>query len=203
MIKEERMNRRTLTAWGIAIALSAFACSNDRANNTATDRTGQPPAAGAGSAGTAGTAESTAAKSSDGNTAPVTLVGCLQKGDGRSDYILTEVNTTRTTVGTSGSTAGAGSASDVVGQEQMRAAAHAYRLSGDRDTLEPLVGKQVRVSGTLAKSSDLNAHDDSAKVKDRDRAKIDEDDLAKVEVASVDSVSDNCGGTSGRRPRSK
>jgi len=29
----------------------------------------------------------------------VTVTGCLQKGDGRSDYILTEVSTPRTKVG--------------------------------------------------------------------------------------------------------
>jgi hypothetical protein len=72
-------------------------------------------------------------------------------------------------------------------------------LNGDRDRLEPLVGKQVRVSGTMAKASDLNAHDDNGKMKDRDRAKIDEGDLAKIDVASVDSVADNCGGKTGRK----
>jgi hypothetical protein len=31
------------------------------------------------------------------------------------------------------------------------------------------------------------------------RTKIDEDDLAKVDVTSIDSVADNCGGTSSRK----
>jgi hypothetical protein len=108
-----------------------------------------------------------------------------------------EINTTRGAVGTSGSngrTTERGANADVVGQEQMRAAAHAYRLDGDRDSLEPLVGKQVRVSGTLAKRSDLNAHDDAGTMKDRDRTKIDEGDLARIDVAKVDSVADSCGG---------
>src|SRR5262249_60653493 len=81
----------------------------------------------------------------------VTLTGCLQKGDGRSDYILTELNKPRTGVGTSGSTKP--SSGDTVGQEQMRAASHAYKLDGDRDTLEPMVGKEVRVSGTIDRGS--------------------------------------------------
>jgi hypothetical protein len=196
------MTRTACLGWTLALAVIAFACSdNGKADNKFAGgdatKTGEPAAAGAGTAGTSGSTTATASdRTSD--QSPVTLVGCLQKGDGRSDYILTEVNT-RKTVGTSGSTAEKGSASDVVGQEQMRAAAHAYRLSGDRDSLEPLVGKQVRVSGTLSKSSDLNAHDDNGRMKDRDRTKIDEGDLAKVDVASVDSVSDNCGGKSGRK----
>jgi hypothetical protein len=219
------MTRSACLAWTLAIAVSAFACSrtdNDSskvANGDAT-KTGEPAAAGADAnantaapnaraprTGTAGTTPRTAAddRARSDNSAPVTLVGCLQKGDGRSDYILTEVNSTRTTVGTSGSaerpSAGGQSdksSGDIVGQEQMRAAAHAYRLSGDRSALQPLVGKQVRVSGSITKSSDLNAHDDNGRMKNRDRTKIDEGDLAKVDVASVDSVSDNCGGKASR-----
>ena len=199
------MTRSACLGWTLAFAVSAFACGgNNNAGNRSNDatKTGEPAAAGA-------DAKANTAARSD-NSAPVTLVGCLQKGDGRSDYILTEVNSTRTTVGTSGTAdrPGAGaqpdkSSADVVGQEQMRAAEHAYRLSGDRDAIEPLVGKQVRVSGSIAKSSDLNAHDDSGRMKDRDRTKIDEGDLAKVDVASIDSVSDNCGGKSSRGSRRK
>src|SRR4051812_11426940 len=170
------MTRSACLAWTLAIAVSAFACSrtdndNNKFPNGDATKTGEPAAAGAdangntaapnGSAartGTAGTAGSNAAHdpARSDNSAPGTLVGCLQKGDGRSDYILTEVNSTRTMVGTSGTTErpSAGgqsdrSTADVVGQEQMRAAAHAYRLSGDRSALEPLVGKQVRVSGSM------------------------------------------------------
>jgi hypothetical protein len=191
----------TFMGCSLALALSAFACGG---NNNGNDqygadakRTGQPPPAGA----IAGTSGSTAA--SEQNRSPVTLTGCLQKGDGRSDYILTEVNSTRTAVGTSGSagssTSEGATKPDAVGQEQMRAASHAYHLHGDRDNLEPLVGKQVRVSGTMTQKSDLNAHDESGKMKDRDRSKIDEDDLAQVDVASVDSVADNCGGAKRRK----
>ena len=89
----------TFFGWGVAIALSAFACSgtnteNKFPNGDAT-KAGEPTS---GAAGTAGAAGATTAN----DKSPITLTGCLQKGDGRSDYILTEVNTTRTTVGTSG-----------------------------------------------------------------------------------------------------
>lgn len=195
------MKTTTLTAWSMAIAVSAFACSGNGSNATSgadANRTGQPPAAGAGTPAASGTGAAADARSA--REAPVTLIGCLQKGDGRSDYILTQVNTPRTTVGTSGSAA---AGTDVVGQEQLRAAEHAFRLDGDHDSLEPLVGKQVRVSGRLAKASDLTTREETGAAKDHARAKIDEGDLARVEVAAVDSVSNNCGGHGNARATRK
>jgi hypothetical protein len=189
------MNRsvvsNTIVGCAVALAISALACggSNKFSGGNA-NKAGEPAAAGAGTAGATADAASKGRQPS-----PVTLTGCLQKGDGRNDYILTELNTTPTTVGTSGSVP-RGSSADVVAKEQLRSAAHAYRLSGDRDSLEGLVGKQVRVSGTLAERSDLNDRTTAGTLKDKDRTKIDEDDLAKVDVASIDSVSDNCGATS-------
>jgi hypothetical protein len=209
--EEARMNRRAVNravvGCSLAVVLSAAGCSGDRsANRTAENNaTGQPAAAGADRAGAPGSAPAAAAANgtaADENNAraPVTLTGCLQKGDGRSEYILTEVNRPRTSVGTSGST-GAGGDRDLVAQEQMREAAHAYKLSADRDTLEPLVGKQVRVSGTVERRSQLNEHNADGTLKDRDRTKIDADDLASVHVASIDSIADGCGGKSGARKR--
>src|SRR5262249_33137005 len=110
------------------------------------------------------------------------ITGCLQKGEARSDYILTDVNATPSPAGTSGST----SSTDAVGKEQMRLAKRAYSLSGDRDTLEPLVRKPVRGSGMLAARPDLS------KDRDLDTTKIDQGDLAKVDVSSVDTISDHC-----------
>ena len=202
----------TFVACALGLALSAWGCSGDTTRTTAND-TGQPAAAGADRAGTpgaaAGTAEpngasrpagtsGTAADADKDNATPITLTGCLQKGDGalRSDYVLTEVNTSRTSVGTSGATP----KSDAVGQEQMREAEHAYRLDGDRDDLDKLVGKQVRVSGTIEKRSDLNDHNADGTLKDRDRTKISDSDLAQVKVASVSSIADACGGKT-RRPK--
>jgi len=203
------MNRTAISnvvlGCGLATLLAAFGCGGDRnaINGTAAGNgTGQPAAAGADRTGTPGAATGTAGTSApaadeNNNRTPVTLTGCLQKGDGRSDYILTEINAPRAGVGTSGSASA--SASDRVGQEQMREAEHAYKLAADRDTLEPLVGKQVRVSGTVERRSKLLEHNDDGTVKDRDRTKIDEDDLASVHVASIDSIAPSCASSSARK----
>lgn len=182
---------------GMAVALSAFGCGGNNNRDTAdASRTGAA-------------APGTTASANQKNR-PVTLTGCLQKGDGRSDYILTQINTPRTTVGTSGAegrkaaaengaAASSGSSAGVVAQEQLNAAEHAYRLNGDHDKLEPLVGQQVRVSGTLTARSDLNARAEQGRTNDQDRRKIDESDLAKVDVASIDSTAENCGGGKAER----
>jgi hypothetical protein len=130
---------------------------------------------------------------------PVTLAGCLQRGDG-SDYILTQVNTPAASVGTTGSndTASPNRSGDAnaVGQEQLRAAAHSYRLSGEDDQFKNLVGHQVRVQGTLAAKSDLS-HEKAGTAEDR--PDIDEGDLAKVDVTSIESTAPACG--TGANPR--
>jgi hypothetical protein len=122
--------------------------------------------------------------------APTSLTGCLQKGGGMTtSYVLTEVNEPTRSVGTSGSAEKPGT----VAQEQMREAKHAYRLDGDKDQLDPLVGKQVRVEGTIAENSDLNKRADESP-RDRDKpADIDPGDLAKVNVQSISAVADACG----------
>jgi len=211
------MNRRALSQFLIgccaAVALAAAGCSSDNgaARTNDANRTGQPAAAGAdragtpaaagaetgGTAGAAGTSGTSAADKDTANAESITLTGCLQKGSGalRSDYVLTEVNTTRGSVGTTG----ANPKPDAVGQEQMRQAEHSYRLDGDRDDLDKLVGKQVRVNGTIEKRSDLNDHNANGTVKDRDREKISDSDLAQVKVASVSSIADACGKSAPRK----
>jgi hypothetical protein len=173
-------------------ALTFVACGND---NTTANKNAPPAAA---------PAENTASN----NQQPVTLTGCLQKGDGRSDFILTQANTA-SPVGTSG----AASDTAKIEREQREAAAHSYRLDGDRDELDKLVGHQVRVSGNLTDKGDMNrasAENERGAAPtsgstapkgsearnpdyDRDRAKISEGDLAKVDVKSIESVSDSCG----------
>jgi len=203
-----------VAACALGLALSAWACGGNsgNANDTAASNpTGQPAAAGADRAGTPatagaadanGTARPAGTSGVGADTAakaePISLTGCLQKGSGtlRSDYVLTEANTARTPVGTSG--AASNPKSDVVGKEQMRAAEHSYRLDGDRDELDKLVGKQVRVSGTVEKRSDLTDHNADGTVKDRDRTKIDDGDLAQVKVDTVASIADACGGKTRR-----
>jgi hypothetical protein len=169
------MNHKVLSgavmACGFAAVIAAAGCGDRNVNRTA--------------------ANGTAAD--ENNARPsLTVTGCLQKGSLGSDYILTEVNHSRTGVGTSGSTTPA--AGDAVGQEQMREATRAYRLAGESDTLEPLVGKQVRVNGTVERRSKLNEHNADGTLKERDRTKIDDDDLASLHVASIDRVADSCGG---------
>jgi hypothetical protein len=74
----------------------------------------------------------------------------------------------------------------------MREAKHAYRLDGDRDELNSMVGKQVRVDGTVVDNSDLNkvARENRANDKPLD---LDTGDLAKVDVKTISRVSDSCG----------
>jgi len=175
ILMEVRMNRRVFsgaaTACGFALAL-ATACSDRGTNRTTT--------------GTA--ANESAARPT------ITVTGCLQKGDLGSDYILTEVNHSRTSVGTSGSNQPAGS--DAVGREQIHEAERSYRLAADSDRLEPLVGKEVRVSGTVDRDSKLNERDANGSLKDQDRTKIDDKDLARVQVTSIEQIAEQCSGAS-------
>jgi hypothetical protein len=117
--------------------------------------------------------------------APINLTGCLQKEGGiTKTYVLTQVNEPSQAVGTSG-------AAGNVEQERMREAKHAYRLDGDNDQLEQLVGKQVKLEGTIAENSDLNRPKDAKRDKPAD---IDSGDLAKVDVVTIAATADTCGG---------
>ena len=85
----------------------------------------------------------TAGDASAGTNQPVSLTGCLARGEGSNDFILTKANQP---VATSGTAAGAGS----VEHKTMEAAARSYRLDGNNDELDKLVGHEILVSGTLA-----------------------------------------------------
>jgi hypothetical protein len=183
----------------LAIATTA-ACGNNnaRSNNAPNSTAANPPAADQ-------RAENTAK--------PITLTGCLQQ-DGRT-YIVTRLNEpSHEGVGTTGNGA-------AVEREQLREAANAYRVeSKDQSDWDKMVGKQVRVSGSVEKNADLpSAAGAAAGSGDRPsaaagsgtagngtagstdagrREKIDKGDLAQIAVASMTVVSDNCGkGTSG------
>jgi len=162
----------------LAIAVAGAACSNN-ARNTSSDG-----------------AHGTAADRSANAGAPMTVTGCLQQV-GRT-YVVTRLNEpSREGVGTTGSGA-------AVEREQVRMAANAYRIEGkDQGDWDPMVGKQVRVSGTVKEGADLPRPDASA-AGDRasatsgssdaaSREKIDKGDLAKLDVSSISVVSDNCG----------
>jgi hypothetical protein len=180
---------------GLAAALTA-ACGNKDQN-----RADQPMADADRPVGTSGsTATMNDKKPVD---KPVDLTGCLQKSDG--SYVLTEINKPSPNAAPT-KKKGDGSVAE---REQLHAAQHAYRLSGDKDDeLEKLVGKQVRVSGTMTEPSDLIDRDNrkgndlnvgTSGVQDKnhegrqDRAKIDTGNLAKVDVTSIQQVAEGCG----------
>jgi hypothetical protein len=121
--------------------------------------------------------------------APINLTGCLQKGDGMNTFVLTQVNTPTRSVGTSGANDAQPGA---VAQEQMREAKHSYRLDGDKDELGKLVGKQVRVDGTVAANSDLNKRANDSRA-DNKAPDLGSGDLAKVDVKTIAAIADACG----------
>ncbi len=135
------LTKSAAAAGAVALALGGVACgdSDSSLENTAADP------------GREANADATGRTGHEGAT--LTLTGCLQESSAglTGSYILTQVNEPSSAVGTSGSSGAA------VEREQMRAAKHAYQLESDNDDqLEKLVGKQVRVTGTLDEVSDLN-----------------------------------------------
>ena len=176
-----------LASCGLAAALTA-ACGNT-AGQTAANPDNRP-------VGTSGLA-------STGNLMkPIDVTGCLQKAAG--SYVLTEISTPNPNAAP---TIKKGDGS-LVEREQLHAAQHVYRLAADKDdNLEKLVGKQVKVSGTVTEASDLTARDDRRgndltvgtsgdqdKNHDRkqDRAPIRTGDLASVDVTSIQPTDGGC-----------
>jgi hypothetical protein len=123
--------------------------------------------------------------------APITVTGCLQRGSGMNNYILTQVNSpSETPVATTGKDA-SGAA---VQREQMREAKHSYTLASDhKDAMRDLVGKQVRVNGTIKEASELHKEAAEAKSSGDRRLDIDAGDLAKIDVEGIVQVAEECG----------
>jgi hypothetical protein len=196
---------------GCAIAAAAACNSSNRGNVD-------------GNADANGTAHSRTDQAADVNRnearqTPITVTGCLQQGDGHT-YILTRLNEpAQKSVGTSGTPA-------AVEREQLREAANAYRIDPSGDVkLDDMVGKQIRVSGTLAERADLpkpeasastnenrdqrattGSVDDNANKRARantDRADIKEGDLAKIDATSVSVVNEACGPGAAKRSSGK
>lgn len=116
---------------------------------------------------------------------PLTVTGCLQK-DGRT-FIVTRLNEP------SQKNAGSTGTADAVGREQIRSASNAYRISpAARMDLDPLVGKQVRVNGTIEKRADLPSATEK-------REDIGKGDLAELNATDVSVVSASCGDGGGRQ----
>lgn len=170
-----RTSRSTAIVCGAALILAAAACNSP-------ERDGRYGAAD----GSGGAATADRGKTEDRGR--MTLVGCLQRGDG-DDFILTQVNEQPRPVATSGERE-----SSAVQQKQQEAASQAYKLSGGPDNLRDMVGHQVRVTGTVSDRSEVQERDQEREVKERDRQReVKERDLATLEVASAESVANACG----------
>jgi hypothetical protein len=173
-------SKSLIAGCGLAVAISGTACNRDDAAavDRDTDRIAADTSRQAGHQG-----------------APITLTGCLQRGSGLNNYILTQVNEPSDTPV---ATAGKESSGTAVQREQMREAKHSYELDGDnKDAMRNLVGKQVRVTGTIAETSEL--HREAAEKRDssdrREGLDIDRGDLAKVDVQGIVQVAEVCGGS--------
>jgi hypothetical protein len=172
-----------VTSCAITVALSAGACNRD--DSAAVDRDTDRLEANADTASTA--------NRGGHEGAPISLTGCLQRGGGLNNYILTQVNSpSESPVATSGS---ANNQSNEVQREQLRGAKHSYELDGEMDNARDLVGKQVRVTGTLAETSDLRSQNQNQNQnrENREGLDIEAGDLAKVDVQSITQVAENCG----------
>ena len=188
------MTKHTITTAITTVALAAICgCNKDNRDKVpATPPMDQPPVT-----------RSAPAQPQD-TTLPITVTGCLQKaGALMTTYIVTGVNEpSEKGIGTTGSPA-------AVEREHLRAAANAYRVDPKEDVdMDAMVGKQVRVSGIIAKNADLpapsvatpNSPDDA---KNRSMEKIDTGDLAKIDEASITVVSGNCGGHAEKVPKNR
>jgi len=133
------------------------------------------------------------------SNAPLTVTGCLQQGD-RNTYVVTRLNEpAQKNAGSSGNGA-------AVEQEQLRAAANAYRIEPTgKLALETMVGKQVRVSGTLDEIADLppasgsGSNSSGSTGSNNRKESIDTGNLAKLNATSVSVVAESCGGSADAR----
>jgi hypothetical protein len=193
-----RMMKHTsfLIATGVAIVASVACGNNNGRNNTTANSSAANPSA--------------ANQDNDNAARPIAVTGCLQR-DGRT-FIVTHLNEpSREGVGTTGN-------GTAVEREQLREAANAYRVeSKDQSNWENMVGKQVRVSGSIAKAADLPTPPATAATAGSDRPsatsgnaatatggggttdntsreKIDKGDLAQISADSMTVIAENCGG---------
>jgi hypothetical protein len=171
--------RNVSTGLVLAVALTGAACESRTATDSANQAGERPSVASAGHEG-----------------APITVTGCLQRMKRGDTFILTRINTAENVgaVGTTGAPAAE--------RQQERAAWHAYRIAGEEKNLEHMVGRQVRVVGTLNELSDLKKERGQAGQQGGERpdTDIDPDDLAEVKLTSIAMVADVCG-TGGAKDR--
>jgi hypothetical protein len=186
------MTKHIITSTITAVALATVcACNKDNRDSTNT----MPPANQTPITQSASPADQQAVNS------PITVTGCLQKEGGlMTTYIVTAMNEpSQKGIGTTGN-------GTAVEREQIRAAENSYRVSPkDKVEMDSMVGKQVRVSGVIAKRADLPepATATSGKNEAKEMEKIDKGDLAKIDDATISVVSDNCGGHEGQSSSKK
>jgi hypothetical protein len=188
------MNRSSglkMVVAGCAMALAA-ACGGSNNGRADADRTGTAAAQDASRSGAA--------------ASPITVIGCLQKGNG-ADFILTRINEPAQSVGTTGAspaTGPAGGAASVVEREQLRSAAGSYRVDAESGVnLNDLVGKEVRVVGTIKENMDLpraNADSKPAEIKDGDLTRIAATSVSQT-AAVCSGAESPAAGTTGSAPR--
>ena len=176
------MTKHFMTSTITAVALATVcACNRDNRDN----RNAMPPANQTPTTQNAPSADQMAVNS------PITVTGCLQKAGGlMTTFIVTGVTeSSRKGIGTTGG-------GTAVEQEQLREAENSFRVSPKDNNvdMDSMVGKQVRVSGVIAKRADLPEPSTATSGKDQanQMEKIDKGDLAKIDAATITVVSDTC-----------
>jgi hypothetical protein len=177
------MTKHIVTSTITAVALAAVcACHKDNRDNT----NAMPPA------NQTPTTQNAPSVDQQALNSPITVTGCLQKEGGlMTTYIVTGVNaSSQNSIGTAGN-------GTAVEREQLREAEDSFRVSPkDNVDMDSMVGKQVRVTGVIAKRADLPEPSTATSGKDeaKEMEKIDKGDLAKIDDATISVVADNCDG---------
>jgi hypothetical protein len=183
------MTKHLMTSTITAVALAAVcACHKDNRDNTnATPPANQTP-----------TTQTTPSGDQQAVNSPITVTGCLQREGGlMTTFIVTGVTeSSQTGIGTTGT-------GTAVEREQLREAENSFRVSPkDNVDMDSMVGKQVRVTGVIAKRADLPEPSTATTGKDDDAKEmdIDQGDLAKIDNATISVVSDSCNGPDAQSP---
>ena len=141
-MKPLTITRATFVAFACA---AAAACNDNRARNNTIGGNGSSPDQ---VARTDQAARADQVRADQDKHPPIEVTGCLQESG--STYLLTRINEpSQQSVGTTGTPS-------AVEREQMRQASNEYRIDPKNDVkLDGMVGKQVRVTGTVADRADL------------------------------------------------
>jgi len=175
------MTKHIMTSTITAVALATVcACHKDNRDNT----NAMPPA------NQTPTTQSAPPSDQQAINSPITVTGCLQKEGGlMTSYIVTGMNqSSQNGIGTTGN-------GNAVEREDLREAENSFRVSPkDNVDMDSMVGKQVRVSGVIAKRADLPEPSTATSGKDQanEMEKIDKGDLAKIDDATITVLSDTC-----------